>query len=74
MSVSRARNLLAGTAAELEHLLRQHARVVERLHERPVADLDVEDDRVGPGGELLGHDRRRDQRHDVDVAVTSRSA
>ena len=38
----------------------------ERLHERAVADLDVEHDRVGAGGDLLRHDARRDQRHVVD--------
>ena len=42
------------------------ARVVQRLHERAVADLDVEDDRLGSGGDLLGHDARRDQRDVVD--------
>ena len=41
-------------------------RVVERLHERAVADLDVEHDRVRARGELLRHDRRGDQRDAVD--------
>ena len=66
MSVSRQTTSLAGAMPELEHLLREHPRVVERLHERAVADLHVEDDRVGARRELLRHDRRRDQRHDVD--------
>ena len=39
--------------------------VVERLHERTVADLHVEDDRVGAARDLLRHDRGRDQRQDV---------
>ena len=41
------------------------ARAVERLHERAVPDLDVEDDRVRPAGDLLRHDRGGDQRDDV---------
>ena len=61
-----ADDLAAGAPAELEHRLGEHARVLERLHEGAVADLDVEHDRVRPARELLGHDRRRDQRHDVD--------
>ena len=52
--------------ADLDHHACELARVVDRLHERAVADLDVEDDRVGAGGELLRHDRARDQRDDVD--------
>ena len=51
---------------ELEHRLGEHARILERLHEGAVADLDVEHDRVRPARDLLRHDRRRDQRHDVD--------
>ena len=42
------------------------ARVLDRLHEGAVADLDVEHDRLRAGGELLRHDRRRDQRELVD--------
>ena len=41
------------------------AGVFERLHERAVADLHVQDDRVGARRELLRHDRRGDQRDDV---------
>ena len=37
-----------------------------RLHERAVADLDVEHDRVGAGRDLLRHDARGDQRDVVD--------
>ena len=40
--------------------------VLDRLHERSVAHLHVEHDRVGARGELLGHDRGGDERHDVD--------
>ena len=75
MSVSRQTTSLAGPSPELEHLLREHARVVERLHERAVADLDVEHDRVGAGGELLRHDRRRRSAARCRRSpVTSRSA
>src|SRR6266511_4730146 len=42
-----------GAPAEVEHRLRERARVIERLHERAVADLDVEHDRVGARGDLL---------------------
>ena len=66
MSVSRQVTSLPARRPSSSISCGQHARVVERLHEGAVADLDVEDDRVGTGGELLGHDRRRDQRHDVD--------
>ena len=41
-----AGDLFAGLAAEFQHRLREHARLVERLHERAVADLDVEHDRL----------------------------
>ena len=60
-----ADDLTPGAAAEVDHLLREDARVVERLHERAVADLDVEDDGVRSGRDLLGHDRRGDERDDV---------
>ena len=66
MSVSRQTTSRLGVPAELEHRLGEHARVVERLHEGAVADLDVEHDRVRAARDLLRHDRRRDQRHDVD--------
>ena len=55
-----------GALPEIDHLLGEDARVVERLHERAVADLDVEHDRVRPCGDLLRHDRGGDERHDVD--------
>ena len=48
MSVSRHTTSRPVAAAEVDHLLGEDARVVERLHERAVADLHVEDDRVGP--------------------------
>ena len=66
MSVSRHTTSLLGAPAEIDHLLGKDARVVERLHERAVADLDVEHDRVGAARELLRHDRRGDERDDVD--------
>ena len=61
-----ARDLATGPDADLDHHACELTRVVDRLHERPVANLDVEDDRVGTRGELLRHDRARDQRDDVD--------
>ncbi len=39
-----------------------------RLHERAPPDLDVEDQRIGALGDLLAHDRGRDQRHALDRA------
>ena len=66
MSVSRQTTSRLGAPPELEHRLGEHARVLERLHEGAVADLDVEHDRVGAAGDLLRHDDRGDQRHDVD--------
>ena len=65
MSVSRQTTSRLGVPAELEHRLGERAGVVERLHERAVADLDVEHDRVGAARDLLRHDRGRDQRQDV---------
>src|ERR671925_1756178 len=61
-----ADDLPIGAAPELEHRLGELSRVVERLHEGAVADLDVEDDRVRPGRDLLGHDARGDQRDVLD--------
>ena len=52
-------------ASEVDHLLGEDAPVVERLHERAVADLDVEHHRLRARSELLRHDRRRDERDDV---------
>src|SRR5437868_1138402 len=56
----------SGAAAELHHRLGELPGLGRRLHEGAVADLDVEDDRVRAGGDLLGHDARRDQRDAVD--------
>ena len=61
-----ARHLAPGPDADLPHLLGEHTCVVERLHERSVADLDVEHDRLGARGELLRHDRARNEGDDVD--------
>ena len=61
-----ADDVLARAAAEVEHALGEDLRVLERLHKGAVADLDVEHDRVRACGELLRHDARGDQRHDVD--------
>ena len=61
-----ADDLLLGPPAEIDHLLGKYTGIVQRLHERAVADLDVEHDRVGAARELLRHDRRGDQRDDVD--------
>ena len=60
-----ADDLLAGAAAEVEHLLGEDARVVEGLHEGAVADLHVEDDRIGAARQLLRHDRRGEQGNEV---------
>ena len=61
-----ADDVAPGPAAEIDHLLREDARVVDALHERAVADLHVEHDRLRAGSELLRHDRGGDERHDVD--------
>ena len=61
-----ADDLAARLLAEREHRLGEPPRIVERLHERAVADLDVEHDRLRAARELLRHDRRRDQRELVD--------
>ena len=66
MSVSSQTTSRPAQPAELDHGPGQLAGLVERLHEGAVADLDVEHDRVRPAGDLLGHDRRGDQRDDVD--------
>ena len=52
--------------ADGDHRLRKRDGVVERLHERARARLDVEQNAVRAGGELLAHDRGRDQRDRVD--------
>jgi hypothetical protein len=61
-----ADDVAAGAPAEIQHRLRQSPRALDRLHECAVADLDVEHDRVGAGGDLLRHDARRDQLDAVD--------
>ena len=66
MSVSRQTTSRPGLLAERDHRLGEAPRVVDRLHERAVADLDVEHDRLRARGELLRHDRRGDQRELVD--------
>ena len=59
-------DLPAGAPSEVDHHLGEPFRVRSRLHERSVADLDVQNDRVRPAGDLLGHDARGDQRVVVD--------
>ena len=62
MSVSRHTTSRPERCAEVEHRLGERAGVVDRLHERAVADLGVDHDRLGAAGDLLRHDARRDQR------------
>jgi hypothetical protein len=57
-----------GVGAEGDHGLGQLAGGLERLHEGARADLDVEHQCAGALGDLLGHDRRRDQRDRLDRA------
>ena len=57
---------LAQGPADGAHRPRQVARVVEPLHERAVARLDVEHQAVDPLGQLLRHDRGRDQGDRLD--------
>ena len=64
--MSRQLDTPARALAELAHRLRERPGLLDRLHERAVADLDVEDDRVGARGDLLRHDARRDQLDVVD--------
>ena len=66
MSVRRQTTSRPARVPEIEHRLREDPRIVDRLHERAVADLDVEDDRLRARCDLLRHDARRDQRHVVD--------
>ncbi len=61
-----ARHLAPGLAADRDHRLGKVPRIVDRLHERAVADLDVEHDRLRTGSELLRHDRGGDQRGLID--------
>jgi hypothetical protein len=49
--------------AEPDHRLGQLTRGVESGQERARTDLDVQDESLGPFSDLLGHDRRRDQRY-----------
>ncbi|CCI52153.1 hypothetical protein BN13_150014 [Nostocoides jenkinsii Ben 74] len=56
----------AGVGAEVDHRASELAGVVDVLHERPRADLDVENERPGALGDLLGHDRGGDQRDGLD--------
>ena len=51
----------AGAHADVAHAHRQLARRGEVGHERALPHLDVQQDRVGAGRELLRHHRRRDQ-------------
>src|SRR5215475_9226398 len=48
--------------AQGHHRLRQHPGVGLLAHESAAADLDVEHQRPGALGDLLGHDRARDER------------
>ena len=51
------------TDARLEPAqVRELARLLARLHERALADLDVEHERGRALGDLLAHDRARDER------------
>ena len=54
--------LAAGHFADLDHLGRELARIVQRLHKRTAAALDVQHDDVRTGGQLLGHDAADDER------------
>ena len=62
MSVSRATVCTPASWPERDHRRGQLAGVVDGLHEGTGADLHVEDQRAGALGDLLAHDRRRDQR------------
>ena len=69
-----ADDLAARPRADLAHLPRELARVVDRLHERAVADLDVEHDRVGPAASFFDMIELAISGMMSTVAVTSRSA
>ena len=60
--------------AEIDHLLGEDACVVERLHERPVADLHVQHDRVRSAASFLDMIEDAMSGTMSTVAVTSRSA
>ena len=57
-----AGHALASTQSDRPHQRAQLARPVDRLHERAAADLAVDHERIDAFGELLGHDRRSNQR------------
>ena len=48
-------------AADLHHNLGQVDRILHRLHKRPRAGLHIQEDAVGPGGDLLAHDAGRNE-------------
>ena len=52
--------------AQGDHRLGELAGLVLAFHERAGADLDVEDERAGSLGDLLGHDRAGDERDGLD--------
>ena len=54
--------LAAGHLADLDHLGRKLACIVQCLHKRAAAALDVQHDDVRAGGQLLGHDAADDER------------
>ncbi len=62
MSLKHAHDLPPQRLADLSELGRKRARLLIRLHERAAADLDVEQDRVGPASHLLADDRADDER------------
>ena len=66
MSVSRHTTSRSAPAPERQHHLGEPLRILDRLHERAVAHLHVEHDRLRTGGQLLRHDRGGDQRDLVD--------
>ncbi len=51
-----------GAAGHVDDAVSEFLRPVQVGHERPVAELDVHDQRVKTGSELLGEDRGGDQR------------
>ncbi len=55
-----------GTRPDRDQRLGETTRVPGRLHERAGAGLDVEHERVDPLGDLLAHDRRRDEGDALD--------
>ena len=59
-------DLASRMPAQVDHRLGKPLCVRAVLHEGTVTDLDVEHDRVGAAGDLLGHDAGGDQRVVVD--------